>query len=92
MNIMNLNFARAVLAMQDKTMRGIHDRRIFEGGYEYRLTYCPGFAPTVKVDRREQGKRNFKWFTTVGVVECLTASDAMYKVVESIKKKLGGSE
>lgn len=89
---MNLNFARAVLAMQDKTMRGIHGRRIFEGGYEYRLTYCPGFAPTVKVDRREQGKRNFKWFTTVDVVECMTASDAMYKVVETIQSKMDGSQ
>ena len=81
---MNYYTARALMDLQAKRLRRISGERIMHNGYEYRLLYCGGFAPTVKIDRREIGKRNFKYFKTADVHNCGTADDAMKVVCKLI--------
>jgi len=59
---MTITTARTILRSQARELNKIHGIRMVHDGYEYRLSYCNGFAPMVGIDRREVGRRNFKYF------------------------------
>ena len=86
---MRLETAYAILNAQDKCIRKVNDRRFVYDGYEYRLMYGGGFAAYVGIDRREVGKRNFKYFSGVSAYDCLTVGQVMDKVMSRIKEKVG---
>ena len=79
--------ARIILGLQAKNLRKIRDVRIRHNGYEYRVNYWGGFAAYIAVDRRQIGKRNFKYFAGVDGSHCLHAEDAMKLVMRTIEEK-----
>jgi len=85
---MTIQTARAILGTQDKRVRALNGKRFVINGYEYRLTYCGGFATTVKVDRRKVGRRNFGWYITVGCHDCYGADDAFEKIQKLLDDRL----
>ena len=78
--------AVAFLGAQDRRLRKIDKTRFTHDGYEYRLVYEGGFAPMVSIERRQIGKRNFKYFGGVGVFDCWTIEDAMSRVMDRVNK------
>ena len=88
-----MNYQQAVnfLRMQGKNISKIHNTRLTLGGYEYRITYRGGFAAYVAIDRREIGKRNFKYFGGVGAYHCRTVKDVLQECYNEINKKTGAN-
>ena len=86
---MRLETAYGILRVQDGGLRKVDDTRFVMNGYEYRLKYFGGFAPIVDIQRREVGRRNFKYYGSVGVHDLWTAGQVMDRVMEQIKKKEG---
>ena len=84
-----MTYADAVrfLGAQERNIRRVNGTRFVHGKYEYRLTYRGGFAAYVAIDRREVGKRNFKYFGGVGAYHCWTVGDVMALVMEEVNKK-----
>ena len=72
------------LKAQDRNIRKVNGVKFIHKGYEYRLTYMGGFASYVGIDRREVGKRNFKYFGGVGAYNCWTVG----QVMDMIKQEL----
>lgn len=81
---MTYQMACAVIGEQERRVKKIDGVRFIHEGYEYRLTYCGGFAAYVAIDRREVGKRNFKYFGGVGAYDCWTVGQVMDKVAVEI--------
>lgn len=81
---MTYQMARAVIGEQERRIRKIDGVRFAHEGYEYRLTYRGGFAAYVAIDRREVGKRNFKYFGGVGAYDCWTVGQVMDKVADEV--------
>lgn len=84
---MNIEFAKALLKTQDRNLRRIRNIRIYNNGYEYRINYEGGFAAYIAIDRREIGKRNFKYFGGVGAYNCVSVASAMKLVMDEITTK-----
>lgn len=89
MSTIAYSFAKALIDMQNKEIRKLHGFRFVENGYEYRLSYCGGFYAMMEIERREVGKRNFKWFRTIGCYGCRGAEGALRKVMESVSGEGG---
>lgn len=85
---MTYETAKMLLTKQDRSLRMLNNLRFFLGDYEYRLTYVGGFAAYVAIDRRMIGKRNFKYYPTVDIHWCRTASEAFAEIIETIKERL----
>ena len=81
--------AKFILAMQHNALKKIRDVRFIHKNYEYRIDYRGGFASYIAIDRREVGKRNFKFFGGVGAYNCMSADDAMKLVYKEIIGKVG---
>ena len=82
---MNVILAQTLVGMQEKRLSAIKNIRFTEGKYEYRADYRGGFACYIAIDRREIGKRNFKYFGGVAGYKYATAQDAMNAVVEKTR-------
>ena len=81
---MTYQMACAFISAQEKRIRKVDGVRFVHKGYEYRLTYRGGFAAYVAIDRREVGKRNFKFFGGVGAYDCWTVGQVMEKVAAKV--------
>ena len=82
---MTYNEAVNLLRAQDRRISKVNGVRFVDGGYEYRLSYRGGFASYVAIDRREIGKRNFKYFGGVGAYHCWSVEDVMRLVYDEVK-------
>lgn len=81
-----MTYSQAVdlLRSQEFRVKKVDGVRFVVGRYEYRLMYEGGFASFVRIDRREVGKRNFKYFGGVSAFRCWSADDVMNLVKEEI--------
>lgn len=79
--------AQILLGLQERNIKKVNDLRIKRNGYEYRITYKGGFSSYVAIDRREIGKRNFKYFGGVGAYGCRSAAEVLKMVIDEINKK-----
>lgn len=77
--------AMIILGTQQRNLRKVNNIRIEHNGYEYRITYVGGFGAYVAIDRREIGKRNFKYFGGIGAYNCWTADQVLTKAMELIE-------
>ena len=84
---MNYNEAVAFLKVQDRSIRKINGVRFVHNGFEYRMKYEGGFASFVAIERREVGKRNFKYFKGFGAYNCWDAKAAMKMAMDIIEGK-----
>jgi len=84
---MTYGTALTILQLQDRNIRKIDGVRMVKGNYEYRIKYFGGFASYVGIDRREIGKRNFKYFSCVGAAHCWSVQDVLKLVDEEIENK-----
>ena len=76
--------AQILIEAQSHNLRKINDVRIEHDGYEYRVTYRGGFGSYVAIDRREIGKRNFKYFGGVGAYNCWNVDQVLQLVTAKI--------
>lgn len=83
-----MTYKEAVLFLgaQDRKLRKINKTRFVHDGYEYRLVYEGGFAPMVSIERRQVGRRNFKYFGGVGVFDCANIEKVMSRVMERVNR------
>ena len=86
---MTYNEAISILGAQERKLSKIKDVRFTHDGYEYRVRYEGGFAAFVSVDRRQIGKRNFKYFTGFGAYDCWTVSQVLDRVKSEVISKAG---
>lgn len=72
---------------QRHELRHVDGLRIIHEGYEYRIKYdgTHSIIPTVIIDRRENGKRNFKYFTSIRL-NCNNVDDAVNVIEDAILK------
>lgn len=82
---MTYNEARLILNMQDRNLRKVNNTRFVDNGYEYRVTYCGGFASYVAIDRRKIGKRKFEYFGGLGAYDCWTVGEVMDRVMQKVR-------
>lgn len=75
------------LGAQERNIRKVNGTRFVHDGYEYRLEYRGGFAAYVAIDRRQVGKRNFKFFGGVGAYHCWTVKEVLALVMDEIEKR-----
>ena len=83
---MDIGTARMILATQGIRISKLNKRRFFHNDFEYRLLYEGGFAPAITIERRQIGKRNFKYFDLVDVSRCYGQNGAMELVMNCINK------
>lgn len=76
--------AKALIGIQERGIRKIDGVRFEHKGFEYRLTYEGGFAAFVRIDRRQVGKRNFKYYNGFGAYNYWKAEQVMEKVKELV--------
>lgn len=79
--------ARALLNLQERNISKISGARLEHKGFEYKVTYMGGFGAYIAIDRRQIGKRNFKYFSGVSGAHCLTLNDALQLVKNEIEAK-----
>lgn len=77
--------AKIIIGMQERNIRKVNGIRIEHNGYEYRITYRGGLSSYVAIDRRQIGKRNFKYFGGVGAYKCGTAGQVIELVMDEIR-------
>ena len=82
--LMTVEYARQFISAQENNIKRLDNLRITKDGYEYRISYHGGFASYFAIDRREIGKRNFKYFGGVGGYDCFTAQAVLKKILEKI--------
>lgn len=80
--------ALKVIGIQERGIRKVNGLRFVVKEYEYRLTYSGGFACYVGIDRREVGKRVFRYFGGIGAYGCLTVGQVLEKVRDVIARKV----
>lgn len=85
---MELIFAKSLVEFQHKTFASLHNFRFTVDKYEYRIKYEGGFACMFKIDRREVGKKNFKYWNSIGGWQYSSASDILEKIKEKIDKEV----
>ncbi len=78
--------AVSIIGAQERSIRKVNGTRFVYDGYEYRIEYRGGFAAYVAIDRRQVGKRNFKYFSGVGAYHCWTVGQVMELVYDKIKQ------
>lgn len=81
---MTYEIAKTLIGAQERRISKINGIRFEYEGFEYRLTYEGGFAAFVRIDRRQIGKRNFKYFSGFGAYDCLNAEEAFEKIKKII--------
>lgn len=86
---MNLYTAQDLLNRQAKELRKINSihNRFQYNGYEYRFTFEGGFSAAVRIDRREIGRRNFKYYLVVPCNKEKYWDSAYEKCVDEIAKR-----
>ena len=75
---------------RDRSMRSLDGYRFKRKGYEYRLTYSGGFAPCVSAERREIGKRIFK-YVSIGHIDldhCYDGDEVLSIIYDRIDRGL----
>lgn len=82
---MNYEQAVAFLRSQGRNLRKINNVRFIHKGYEYRLKYEGGFAAFVSIERREVGRRNFKYYSGFGAYHCWNAGEALKMAMDVIE-------
>lgn len=85
---MEYAYAKRLIQWQERQISRVNGMRIFRNGYEYRLTWYGGFACYVGIDRREVGKRNFKYFSGIGASDCITVGKVLDKAQNEIERKV----
>ena len=83
---MDIGMARMILATQNARISKLNNKRFVHNDFEYRLLYEGGFVPTITIERRQIGKRNFKYFDLVDVSRCYGQNGAMELVMNCINK------
>ena len=83
---MDIGMARVILATQNARISKLNNKRFVHKDYEYRLLYEGGFVPVITIERRQIGKRNFKYFDLVDVSRCYGQNGAMELVMNEIEK------
>lgn len=83
---MDIGMARVILATQNARISKLNNKRFVYKDFEYRLLYEGGFAPAITIERRQIGKRNFKYFDLVDVSRCYGQNGAMQLVMNEIEK------
>lgn len=78
--------AKIILGLQNRNIRKVNGVRFVRDGYEYRITYFGGFAAYVGIDRRQLGKRNFKYFGGVSASDCWNVGQVMDKINLEVAK------
>lgn len=80
-------YKNAVLLVQAqrRNIRKVGGIVIDHNGFQYRLTYKGGFAEYVAIDRREIGKRNYKYFGGFGAYHCVSAEQVLKMAMEKIE-------
>lgn len=86
---MDIGMARVILATQNARIRKLNNKRFVYNNFEYRLLY-EGVVPAITIERRQIGKRNFKYFDMVDVSRCYGQSEAMELVMNEIKNACSG--
>lgn len=81
---MTYEMAKALVDTQERKIRKIDGVRFEHKGFEYRLVYEGGFAAFIRIDRRQIGKRNFKYFKGFGAYNCWNAEEAFERIKEII--------
>lgn len=86
---MDLYSAQDLLDRQAKELRKINAiyLRFQYNGYEYRFTFEGGFSANVRIDRREIGKRNFKFYLLVPCNKEKYWDTAHEKCIDEILKR-----
>lgn len=77
---MNIYVAGAIMESANKRLKKFNNVRFVDGNFEYRIKYSGGFVHLVDIDRREIGKRNFKYYTCFCGDDCLTIQDIIDKI------------
>lgn len=86
---MNYSTARILLDWQNRQVRNINGIRLYGPGYEYRIRYEGGFAAFVCIERRQEGRRKFQYFSGISAAHCMNAADALEEVKKEIREKGG---
>ncbi len=84
---MTYDFAIKLVQYQKRNLKKVNGIVIDHKGYQYRLTYYGGFSEYIAIDRRQIGKRNYKYFSGIGAYHCLSVAGAVAECMEEIKKK-----
>ena len=84
---MTYTTAKTLLNLQERNISKINGTRLEHKGFEYKVTYMGGFGAYIAIDRRQIGKRNFKYFGGVSGAHCLTLNDALQLVENEIEAK-----
>lgn len=84
---MNYITACNLLAYQRQRIRKVDNVRFIYGKHEYRLTYRGGFAEYIGIDRREIGKRNFKYYDGFGAYNLMSAKSAIEEAINIVKTR-----
>ena len=76
---------REFVARQEYSLKALNNTRIFCNGYEYRITFRGGISCYMAIDRREMGKRNFKYFGGFAAYKYGSPDEALEKIREMIR-------
>ena len=76
---------REFCARQAYSLKALNNTRIFYNGYEYRVTFSGGISCYMAIDRREIGKRNFKYFGGFGAYKYSSPNEALDRIREMIR-------
>lgn len=76
---MNYYMAKSFIETQRRDFKKADGIRFIYKGYEYELRYEGGFGDFFGIYRREQGRRNFKYFDGFTGVECASANEVEEK-------------
>ena len=76
---MNYYMAKSFIETQRHEFKKADKLRFIYKGYEYELRYEGGFGDFFGIYRREQGRRNFKYFDGFSGVECASANEVEEK-------------
>lgn len=81
---MTYEMAKALIGVQEKRISKINGVHFDYKGFEYRLVYEGGFTAFIRIDRRQIGRRNFKYFKGFGAYNCWNAEEVFEKVKKII--------
>lgn len=84
---MTIMEARTVIEMQERNFRQLHNTKFVHGNYEYRIRYEGGFSAFFAIQRREIGKRNFKFFGGFSAADMGTNFAVINEVAEIIRER-----
>lgn len=84
---MTFDEAIKLVQYQKRVLKKVNGIVIDYKGYQYRLTYFGGFSEYIGIDRRQIGKRNYKYFSGIGAWHYRSVAGAVAACMEEIEKK-----